>query len=228
MTQREENFVSMCRAVNDVFKRYESEWKSNKRFEKEVSVFGGLFEQLAQVKSDSNIVTTGATVDKADAALRLFTLAADLGKRVSVYAIDKDNQELHDRLRISRGALSNMRDTPALAKVNDMYNQLLPLIGELGDYGVSQENLDELKALKDEYDALISRPRSLIVERKGHNETIPELIAELRQSLYKLDSLINLFSGTAFGTDYKNARVIVDLVGRRKKKAEDKPSVEPE
>ncbi|AEW22144.1 hypothetical protein BFO_3335 [Tannerella forsythia 92A2] len=42
---------------------------------------------------------------------------------------------------------------------------------------------------------------------------------DLRRCVYKLDSLMSLFSGTRFETDYRNARIIVDL-GTRKKKEE--------
>lgn len=228
MNARDENYVSMCRAVNDVFTRYSADWQPSKRFEQEVTAFRNYLQSIMDTKTDSSIVTTGATVDKADAAMQLFTQAVDLGKRASIYALDNNNQELHDRLRISRGALLQMRDTLALAKCKDIYNQLDGVKSHLADYGIAEADLAELKRLTDAYDVLISRPRGLIVERKGHNETIPELIRHLRESIYKLDSLINLFSGTAFETDYKNARIIVDLVGQRKKKAENEPPAETE
>ena len=43
--------------------------------------------------------------------------------------------------------------------------------------------------------AYITRPRDLIVERKGHNQSLSELLRDLRRCVYKLDSLMSLFSG---------------------------------
>lgn len=215
MTTRDKNYLTMCRTVNTVFTKHEAVWQSNNRFTREVETFGGLLSQLHDAKVDTEVVTTGATVDKADAAVQVYAKAVDLGKRASVYALDNNNQELHNQLRTSKGSLSNMHDTFSLAKARDIYNRIDAIKEELADYGISAEDVAEFKGLIDAYDGLISRPRELIVERKGHNESIPELLKKLRESVYKLDSLINLFSGTAFETDYRNARIVVDTGSRK-------------
>ena len=58
-------------------------------------------------------------------------MVTDLGKRASVYALDHDNQELHDHLRTSKGALSNMPDTVSLAKAKDMYTRMEAIKSDL-------------------------------------------------------------------------------------------------
>ena len=120
-------------------------------------------------------------------------MVTDLGKRASVYALDHDNQELHDHLRTSKGALSNMPDTVSLAKAKDMYTRMEAIKRDLADYGITEEILDKCKRLIDAYDAYITRPRDLIVERKGHNQSLSELLRDLRRCVYKLDSLMSLF-----------------------------------
>lgn len=221
MTTKDENYVSMCRSVNEVFSRYQSVWETNPRFTKEVTGFRELLTNILNTKADSNIVTTGATTDKSEAGMALYNHAVNLGKRASVYALDTDNMELHDRLRTSRGALSNMHDTFALAKSKDIYNQLSVIKDALPDYGVAEAELTDLKARIDAFDALISRPRDLIVERKGHNQTIPEQMQALRKNIYKLDSLINIFDGSPFEMDYRNARKVVNLGSRKSQDSND-------
>ena len=78
--------------------------------------------------------------------------------------------------------------------------------------------------LIDAYDKLLSRPRELTVNRKVHNEDLPELIQESRKLLYKLDSLINLFDGTEFEAAYLNARRIVNSGSRKAPVSEATPS----
>ena len=82
-------------------------------------------------------------------------MVTDLGKRASVYALDHDNQELHDHLRTSKGALSNMPDTVSLAKAKDMYTRMEAIKSDLADYGITEEVLDECKRFIDAYDARI-------------------------------------------------------------------------
>ncbi|HRP91107.1 MAG TPA: hypothetical protein PKX92_13840 [Edaphocola sp.] len=43
---------------------------------------------------------------------------------------------------------------------------------------------------------------------------IPALLTSIREVLYRMDSLINLFEGTALKQEYRDARIIIDL-GRR-------------
>lgn len=71
---------------------------------------------------------------------------------------------------------------------------------------------------------LIARPRTLIVERKSANQDmVLGLLSSLREVLYKMDSLMNLFENTDLKREYKDARIILDL-GRRKEGEPDVPS----
>lgn len=223
MTTRDENYVSMCRSVDSILVVHEAVWQSNTRFVKERTLFGDLLGKVQQAGGESLVITTGATADKAEAASRLFSMVTDLGKRASVYALDSGNLELHDYLRTSKGALSNMPDMVSLAKAKDVYVRIETIKSVLVDYGITEEVLNEFKRLIDVYDAYVTRPRDLIVERKGYNQSISELLRDLRRCVYKLDSLMSLFSGTLFEMNYRNARIIVDLGGRRKKKEGPQP-----
>ncbi len=218
MTTKDENYLSMGRTVDDVFTRYQSVWETNPRITREITEFRNTIEMLSGSKDKSNIVTTGATVDKEEAALALFNQAMNLGKRGSVYALDINNMELHDRLRVSKGYLTHLHDDAALSKSRDIYDQLLPLKDKLGEYGITEAELGNLKKHIDSFGALINRPRDLVVERQGHNDNIPPLMASLRKSIYKLDSLMNLFEDTPFETDYKNARKVINTGYRKDKK----------
>lgn len=219
MQTKDENYLRMVLAVRTVCTKYESVWNVNKRFGTEVARINELWNELQLRAAESKIVTTGATKDKAEAAQRLYTLAVNLGKRASVYALDNDNQELHSLLRTSRGALYNMHFGGALNKIEDLAKRINDLKENLVDYGITAEDLAELDKQIAEFSSLVGRPRDIVVQRKGHNDTIPELLKDLRKSLYKTDSLINLFAESDFETDYRNARVVVDL-GRQSKKQE--------
>ena len=132
--------------------------------------------------------------------------------------------ELHDQLRVTKSTMLRRPDTLTLAKMRDIHSRLSIIVADLEDYGVAVGDLESLKILIDAFDALIARPRTLIVERKGYNQgMIPELLASIREVLYRMDSLVNLYEGTAFKQEYKDARIIIDL-GRRMEGEPDVPT----
>ena len=224
MKQSDENFVSMCKAVRDVLTKHTAIWEPRVAFKNQVTVFGGLMDDMDLAMESAEIVSTGATDNKTNAEMSAVLLAVNLAKRASIYAMEVGNMELHDQLRVTKSTLLRRPDTLTLAKLRDIHSRLEGVIADLSDYGVLPDDLVALKGMIDAFDGLIARPRILIVERKTANQdVIPGLLSGLREVLYKMDSLINLFEGTALKQEYKDARIIVDL-GRRKDSEPDAPT----
>ena len=223
MLKTQEDFISMLTVVCPVLDKHKTVWNTNSVFSGYVTDFNAnklLIDAAAQA---GNIITTGATQDKYNAAEAAFDLGSKLSKRASVYALEQDNTEMHDQMRVSKRSLDQLADTKASAKLHDLYNRMVAVGEGLSPY-VSAEELTRFKALIDAYDKLLSRPRELTVNRKTHNEDLPELIQASRKLLYKLDSLINLFDGTEFEADYLNARRIVNSGSRKAPVNEATPS----
>lgn len=224
MNQRDENFVSMGKAVQDVLSKHTAVWESNVAFTNLTTQFNDLMDGVALAMEGAEIVTTGTTDNKARAEKEAIKLTVNLAKRGSVYALEVGNMELHDQLRVTKSTLERRPDTLTLSKMRDIHSRLSAIVAELGDYGVRESDLDRLRILIDDFDVLIARPRTMIVERKGYNQAmIPELLASIRETLYRMDSLVNLFEGTPFKQEYKDARIIIDL-GSRKEDDPDMPS----
>jgi len=221
MRQTDENFVSMCKAVQDVLKKHSTVWTPIVAFKNQAMSFFELMTEIAECMEGTEIVSTGATQDKKNAEMKAVALTVNLAKRGSIYALDRDNLELHDQLRVSKTTLLRRPDTMTLAKLRDIHDRLNALISELADYGVLPEDLSELHNLTNAYEALVVRPRMLIVERKTYNQDmIPSLLSSIREVLYKMDSLVNLFEESAFNQEYKHARIVIDL-GSRKSVSDD-------
>lgn len=214
MNQRDENFVTMCRAVQAVLTAQTAVWETNNAFKNLVLKYDELLDDVANATVNSEIVSTGATTDKANAERAAIKMTVNLAKRASVYALEEGNVELHDQLRVTKSTLERRPDTMTLAKMRDIHNRLTAVVADLADYGVLPADLTAMDGLINAYEAIIVRPRTLIVERKGYNQnTIPELLAEVRVVLYKMDSMINLYEGEALKQQYKDARIIIDLGG---------------
>ena len=223
MLKTQENFISMLTVVGSVLDNFKTVWNTNSVFAGYVTDFTANKLLIDAAAQGGNIITTGASQDKSNAAQEAFDFGSKLSKRASIFALEQNNSEMHDQMRVSKGSLSQLADTKASAKLHDLHDRMVAIGDDLLPY-VSAEELTRFKALIDAYDKLLSRPRELTVNRKTHNENLPELIQESRKLLYKLDSLVNLFDGTEFEAAYHNARRIVKSGVRKAPSSEETPS----
>lgn len=223
MRQSDNNFIAMCKTVQQVLTKHNPTWNSQVAFNKLAATYRGIMDSLSEATEGAELVSTGATSDKTNAELNAVAMAVDLAKRASVYALEVNNMELHDQLRVNKSTLLRRPDELTLAKLRNIIATLTTVVADLSDYGVSPTDIDNLVTATDDFDKLIPRPRTVIVARKGFNqEAIPSLLAQLRTVLYKLDSLMNIFTNGEFKREYKDARIIVDL-GRRPEGAQEAP-----
>lgn len=221
MRQRDENFVSMCRTTRRVLEEHTTTWSTVVAVANIVNNFYSVMDDLEESVVRSEIVSTGASKDKDALKKRAVALGVNLAKRASVYALDSGNFELHDQLRVTKSTLERRPDTLTLTKLRDIHARIDAIRTLVEDYGIRVSDLDELKTAIDSYDAVIERPRHLIIERATENQdSIPSLLTELREILYRLDSMMNLFQGSELAKEYKGARIIIDL-GTRKSDSED-------
>ncbi|MBP1665103.1 MAG: hypothetical protein H6Q19_2243 [Bacteroidetes bacterium] len=223
MLKTQENFISMLTVVGSVFDNFKTVWNTNSVFTKYVTDFTANRLLIDVAAQGGNIITTGASQDKSNAAHEAFDFGSKLSKRASIFALEQNNSEMHDMMRVSKGSLSQLADTKASAKLHELHDRMMAAGDDLLPY-VSAEELTRFKALIDTYDKLMSRPRELTVNRKTHNEDLPELIQDSRKLLYKLDSLVNMFDGTEFEAAYLNARRIVNSGTRKAPVTEETPS----
>jgi hypothetical protein len=215
MNQKEVNFLSMCRSVQQVLDTYKAIWLPVPVFVQQSDTFTQLISDLSTAAKGAELRSEGVTEHKLDTEARAVQLAVNLAKRASVYALDTNNPALHDQLRVSRTALLQRPDNLTLSKLKDIYTRLQALELQLQAYCITHNDITNLNELINAFEQQISRPRTTIVERRTYNqEHIPELIASLRLCLYKIDSLMNLFTDTALEREYRSARMIQNLGGR--------------
>lgn len=193
MRQSDNNFIAMCKTVQRVLTKHNATWNSQVAYRQLAGTFLGIMDSFSEATEGAELVSTGATADKTNAELKAVAMAVNLSKRASVYALEVNNIELHNQLRINKSTLLRRPDELTLAKLRNIIATLAAVVADLSNYGVSPTEIDNLVTATDDFDRLIVRPRTVIVERKGFNqEAIPDLLAQLRTVLYKLDSLMNI------------------------------------
>jgi hypothetical protein len=228
MTTKQENFIRMVRAVNKVLQDNQPKWASVKRFVQSANELNNLLSLVGIVGAKANSPITGATKDKYAIEETAIEEGVNIAKFASIYALDKKNLELHDKLRLSRSMLLRLHEDECFKRLTDVFMQLEPVKGELADYGILPADIAHFKTSVDAYEHCLAKPRQLTVERKTMNVTLlPELISKMRMVLYELDSMIGRFNITSLPTAYKNARLVLDLGSRREDEDGDDEKPEP-
>lgn len=223
MTTPQENFLTMAHTVNEVLKGERNHWTRIRRFARGAEELNDLIIIASETNAKADSKNTGTTKDKHSAGFEAIAVGVKIAKCASVYALDRKDMDLHDRLRFSRSSLLNRHDTEGYNKLKEVYELLNPIIAELEDYGVLPVDMQYYKNVLDAYNALLTKPREKVAERKTLNTTVlPEFINKMRAVLYTLDSMISLFEGTPLYSNYLNARKIVPLGSRSEKPDEQK------
>lgn len=227
MNKNHENYLTMANATMEVMSRRNAEWSHIPRVVHVVSNIKGTTDKANEAYRGALIVTTGATQNKADIVQEAVASVVKLCKPVSVYAIDKNDIKLHDELSVSKASLLQRRDMSLVQRLTHLIQLMEPYLNHLNDYGVKEADVKTAKELIEQLSAIVTQPRELTAERKSKNELFAELIGELRKQFYLLDSLMKLFDPSELYTEYRNARIIVNL-GRRKQKEEEPEEGEEE
>ncbi|WP_412063125.1 hypothetical protein [Rubrivirga sp. IMCC45206] len=82
---------------------------------------------------------------------------------------------------------------------------------ELADYGATTDDVAALAAAYADFREALTEPRDAIVERRVHTEAVERLVPEIGAHLRRrTDRLMTRYRKTAFGTEYKTARTIID------------------
>lgn len=215
MTTKQQNFIAMAKATANVIKKWQNEWSSNKRFTTEVELLNKELTDIDTLTKNTLSATDGVSENKYNAKEEALTAIVNIAKPASVYAQDQNNLPLQLILNQSKGNLTKLSQHELVNTLTNIYSKIDEIKEHLADYGIAPDKITAAKQKLDAYAKASPEPRNAIVERKSGNEAIASSIDLLRQSLYKTDNLMKLFTETPFYAEYKNARIIIDLGSRK-------------
>jgi len=134
---------------------------------------------------------------------------------IVAYANVTSNEPLRQEVDYSKRELEKSRDTILEDKCQIVQDRANTHSVELiASYGVTAVQITDHATTITDYHAVIAGPRSAIALRKTQTEVLEELLDSTIGILTdKLDELVVVFQVTSpqFVSDYKNARIIVDL-----------------
>jgi hypothetical protein len=213
MKQTHANYLNMVSTTLQLLHSNNAIWDTHTVLSNTIAHLHQTKDAIALMLQGSEQISTGATNDKEQAAEAAIKLAVKLARFTQAFAKEHNNNTLLDQMKVSYSQLDELPDEQLAPRLQDLLSHITLYATNLVDYGVDADSLPRLQAAIASFNAVKSAPRNIIVARKGHNQTIPELLRSMRHDCYMLDRLIEIWADShpQFVRDYHNARIIVDL-----------------
>lgn len=210
----------MYDTVQTVILAHQTTWDNNSAFTDAYSAFATKLELLKSLAADHINSSKGVTALKKVVQEKTIEQAMVLGNILGALALKTGDTELLMRNIYSQ---SEWKRGSSLLKINRFKNLLSDVVeheAPLVDYGIDAAAIQLFTDKLAQYEALTKQPRMSIVSRKQTTEQIKELFMELDMLLAgQIDRIVQVFSNAnpIFVKTFVNARVIVDLKGKRNK-----------
>ncbi len=225
MTDKQENIQSMHYAVKKINEENQSVVSTVAALQTSSNNLNEKIIEIDNLKEIQLLVSKGYTEDKAFKKVKMVDLGVIIIGAASAYARVAKNLPLLENINYSRSDLLYARDQDSYSKCESVVNEVEPIIGSLGDYGIKPEQMDDFKDKINNFKDVVQNPRAAIVEGKSATEQLVDKFKEAKEILVIMDSIVKQFKTTQvnYYNSYFAAREIIDLGVRHN----EKPPVPP-
>ena len=228
MTDKQENKRSMFTSVKNLLYAHNGIWAGIPALEDAYEKFENILLKIdsqAQLQA-GNI--KGITKQKQKEEDEMIQFALEMATTVKAYASVIGDNDLKDKVSYSPSELRNSRDTVLKDICQNIHDIAQNVISELGDYGKTPEDLQQLQQEIDDYAEILSKPRDAVATRAAATSELANLFQQADEILInQIDNLMVSYKASEprFYNMYDNARKIVSL-GRRSKSEEEEPEMD--
>lgn len=214
MIKREENKYSMYQGITQVLEDQKETIAKIPAFALSMTDFNGVLEQISDRDKKYQTISKGATAAKDEAEDKLVEAVIAVSSALYVYGRRNKNDELKAVAKITPSSLKKMRDSDLLQKAKTIHENAVANQQSLPDFGVTQADVEDLKAKVTAFEEAFGSKESKVAESKSARKELGELFDEADELLYEeLDNMIELVKDAdpEFYNKYQSARVIKDL-----------------
>ncbi len=168
---------------------------------------------LIQSKAEQSNLKTSVTQQKEELKNTIALKTSSLSGLIQVYASDTGNTDLINNIKISASEVTQTKDANLDAVVRNVCTHAQQNQQALISYSVTEDTINELLTLLNQYNQLIGVPRSLQSSKYAKLQSIDELFDKANDLFKnKLDKLMLIYreSHPEFFSAYHSARVIIN------------------
>lgn len=218
MDQHGKNKLKMYKAVEAICTVQQADWNDLPAFVNAFNRFTAKLQELDQAVFNQSFATPGVTKNKNQLLETTIEKAYIVANALRAYAAVQDDPLLEGKLDFPKSDFKRGGSQQAIVLVDTVLQLATSNLAALGDFGIEQEDVDELSALRQQLGSVIGSPREAIIDRRNETIAIERLIDELDDLLHDhLDRLIEVLrpDHPALYERFKSARVIVDHKGKK-------------
>ncbi|MBK6343847.1 MAG: hypothetical protein IPF41_15010 [Flavobacteriales bacterium] len=222
-----EDRFTMFYATQTAVDAHNAAWAALLPFANAVTAFK---DKIVAIEAEIAKQTTdleGYALDKGEKKEKMIRKGLEIANKVYAFAVDDGNTVLREKMDVSYSDLAAPRYAVIAQKCQVIHDEANAVAASIVAYGVAAGDLTDLQTLIDDYEAVISAPRTAITVRKGAMEAIEALIKEGTTILTtRMDKLMSEFELTKpdFYQEYFDARIVVNTGA----KGGDEPPAPPE
>ena len=216
MTDSQSNYLDMIIVVSDFY-------SDNQTTIDTVPALTTGFGSLATARAAINAAVAGqsanskgVTENKADLRNALDLLAYTIMAPAKAWAIETDNTEFSEEFNYALSSIQRIKDDTIGSFCTHRIEIVNANIATMGDYGVTQPQVDAWSDAVDDYNAVVGAPREATNTKSLYTESLKNLFSDVR-TLFKekLDPLMTpfLLSEPDLYKGYRRSRIIVNRKG---------------
>ena len=212
MDQRQINKLEMIESTNKYLDSTTGVWSAIPivtNYKIRLSTAIDALKSAAQEQEAAKVFIGGSLQDLKITIAEKMDILDDI---LEAYAEDTENAELQAQADNSKTDYIRLPNEDFETKVKNVISLLEANVGEMADYGLTQDQIEDAKISFGTYQDKRGIPRSYQVASKQATQTIEELMKEADDMLDKLDKVLKRFrrSDARFYVGYEAARTIVD------------------
>lgn len=216
--------LAMYGVVGQLIEKNETSWQSIPAFGEKFSNYISKLNQLKTLATSQIQIVKGNTPEKLQLKKELVSKARITVGVLTAYASHLNNSKLLAQLPRLKRQLEYASTTTLFSNLETIIEKAGVHQQELGVFGLTEADTQNLIQLRDEYMEVVFKPRVGIATRKQITAQLNELVDELDALLeLSLDQLMQVVgqSNPVLYQKYLNMRNIVNLATHHKKPSQD-------
>jgi hypothetical protein len=193
-------------------------WNDNPRFAANYEAFTANLQAIKGLQGKLHADTTAIYQQKRVMREQLVEMTVRLVRKLRSFAADTENQAMTNNLDYSKSSLEKLRESQLPPVCLVVCETGHPYLDQLGHYGVTAAELEQVRVLAEQFEAILPEPKMAISTGKQTTEALAELFRKTNGLLgEQLDGKLEQYQDThaGFYAAYFAARNIVDRTSRK-------------
>lgn len=212
MTGQQEDRLSMYLTFKDYQAPHTSITEGLPNYLDNSNIFLNTIPQIQSIWEQQKLSKKGVTDGKNQFKETLIVQTADYARKLGTYAKFTNNAKLAQEVKFSEGKLRQVADTAVKSYGQIVYDLAQPLVGELAQYGITDETQGILADAITAYNDSIGKPGAERSEGTQITKQLATLFKTADAALENMDAAVEIIRLTQvdFYNGYKSARKVIE------------------